>query len=230
MFAIDHAATALILRRRFPRQPMGWLLLSVQLMELVWVGLNYAGVERTTTEAVVRSVADVHLSYMPFSHSVASIVLVAAVAWFICARVLGRPELGLAVGLGVVSHLVLDLLTHAPDVALAPGIESPKLGLGLYATFPLGAFALELGYGIFCWWIYRGGRALLAVIVFFNLGDLSLFSAAIPGPEGRLAGRPMVLVTVILAQIVATLLLVGWLAGRGKEAGSAGRAGPTLEG
>ena len=34
------------------------------------VGLNYLGVERTTTEAEVRSVADIHLISMPYSHSV----------------------------------------------------------------------------------------------------------------------------------------------------------------
>jgi hypothetical protein len=36
-------------------------------MELLWVVLNYAGVERTTTEPVVRYVGDIHLAYMPFS-------------------------------------------------------------------------------------------------------------------------------------------------------------------
>jgi hypothetical protein len=72
MFAVDHAATALLIKRRFPSVPLTPLLLSVQAMELAWVGLNYLGVEYTTTEASVRSVADIHLAYMPFSHSVAT--------------------------------------------------------------------------------------------------------------------------------------------------------------
>ena len=45
--------------------PIAPLLAAVQAMELAWVALNYLGVDRTTTEAVVRSVANVHLSYMP---------------------------------------------------------------------------------------------------------------------------------------------------------------------
>ena len=58
MFAIDHAATALLVKRRFPSAPMMPLLLSVQAMELAWVILNYLGIERTTTESTVRTVAD----------------------------------------------------------------------------------------------------------------------------------------------------------------------------
>jgi hypothetical protein len=65
MFAIDHAATALLVKRRYPSTPMWPVLLSVQAMELAWVGLNYVGIEQTTTEATVRSVADIHLAYMP---------------------------------------------------------------------------------------------------------------------------------------------------------------------
>ena len=42
MFAIDHAATALLVKRRYPSVSLTPLLLSVQAMELAWVGLNYA--------------------------------------------------------------------------------------------------------------------------------------------------------------------------------------------
>jgi hypothetical protein len=65
VFAVDHAATSLLLKRRYPTAPMVPLLLSVQAMELAWVLLNYLGLERTTTEPVVQSVADIHLAYMP---------------------------------------------------------------------------------------------------------------------------------------------------------------------
>ena len=62
MFAADHAATALLVKRRFPSAPLAPLLVSVQAMEFAWVALNYLGVERTTTASTVRSVADIHLS------------------------------------------------------------------------------------------------------------------------------------------------------------------------
>jgi membrane-bound metal-dependent hydrolase YbcI (DUF457 family) len=214
MFAIDHAATALLVKRRYPAVPIAPLLIAVQAMELVWVLLNYLGVERTTTEPVVRSVADLHLAYMPYSHSVATAVGAALLAWLILDIGLGRPMLGRAVGLGIVSHLVLDLLTHAHDIVLWPGLASPRLGLGLYDAAPLAAFVIELIYGIVCWRVYRGGRGLLALIVLGNLANLSFFSPAITGPESFLAGRPLLLVTLILVQIVVTLVLVGVLSRR----------------
>ena len=68
MFAVDHSATALLIKRRFPSVPMTPLLVSVQAMELAWVALNYLGIERTTTSATVRSVADIHLAHIPYSH------------------------------------------------------------------------------------------------------------------------------------------------------------------
>ena len=45
MFAVDHAATALLLKRRLPSVPLAPILVSVQAMELAWVGLNYLGIE-----------------------------------------------------------------------------------------------------------------------------------------------------------------------------------------
>ena len=212
MFAVDHAATALLIKRRYPSVSLAPMLLSVQAMELAWVGLNYLGIERTTTEASVRSVADIHLAYMPFSHSVATAVGGALLAWLFVEKGLGRPLLARAIG--IVSHLVLDLVTHAQDIVLWPGSTLPALGLGLYDRAPMWGFALEMVYGVICWRVYRGSRALLAMIVIGNFANITLFSAAIPGPEQFLAGHPLILVTVIFVQIVVTLALVGWLAAR----------------
>jgi membrane-bound metal-dependent hydrolase YbcI (DUF457 family) len=214
MFAIDHAATALLVKRRYPSVPIAPLLIAVQAMELAWVLLNYLGIERTATDPVVRSVADIHLAYMPYSHSVATALGGAVLIWLIIEQGFGRAALGRGIGLAIASHLILDLLTHGHDIVLWPGRAHPGLGLGLYDGAPLAAFVVELIYGIVCWRVYRGGRGLLALIVIGNVANLSLLSPTLPGPEQYMAGRPLLVVTVILAQIVATLLLVGVFARR----------------
>jgi hypothetical protein len=214
MFAINHAAAALVIQRQYPTVPLVWILVSVQLSEFLWVVFNYLGLEHTTTEDAVRYVGDIHLSDIPWSHSIASGVGLALVAWLVLAKGRRRPVAGIAVAIGIVSHVVLDLLVHARDIQLAPGIVGPRLGSGLYQNAPLLAFALEFGFGLWCWWYYRGGLALLAVIVLFNLANLSFFTTAMAGPEAMLAHRPTLIVTAILAQIVATLLLVGVFARR----------------
>ena len=70
------------------------------------------------------------------------------------------------------------------------------------------AFIIELLYGILSWYVYRGGPGLFALITLGNLANLSFLSPAITGPEQYLAGRPMLVVTVVFVQIVVTLLLV----------------------
>jgi hypothetical protein len=97
---------------------------------------------------------------------------------------------------------------------LWPGSTLPALGLGLYDRAPMWGFALEMVYGAICWRVYRGSRSLLAMIVLGNLANITLFSAAIPGPEQYLAGHPLMVVTFVLVQIVATLVLIHVLARR----------------
>jgi membrane-bound metal-dependent hydrolase YbcI (DUF457 family) len=223
MFAVDHAATALLIKRRYPSARLAPILVSVQAMELGWVALNYLGVERTTTDAVVHSVADIHLAYMPYSHSVGTATGVAVLAWLLLEKGFGRAALGRAVGIGIVSHLILDLATHGRDIVLWPGLSTPRLGLGLYEAAPV----VEFIYGIVCWYVYRGGLGLLALICLGNFANLSFLSPAIPGPEEYLAGRPLLLVTVIFVQIVVTLVLVGILA-PGNPASTARRLSPAL--
>jgi hypothetical protein len=67
---------------------------------------------------------------------------------------------------------------------------------------------------VLCWRLYRGGRGLLGFVVLGNLANLSLLSASIPGPEAFLAGRPLMVVSLIAVQIVVTLVLTGMLARR----------------
>src|SRR5258708_20765984 len=99
MFAIGHAATALVVKRAYRSVPMMPILISVQAMEFAWVALNYLGIERTTTEPVVRSVADLHLEYMPWSHSVAPPVVPALAVVLVFGKASGPPPLVRACGL-----------------------------------------------------------------------------------------------------------------------------------
>ena len=208
MFAINHAATGLIIKKTYPDVPMAAILVSVQLIEILWVVLNFSGVERTTTENSVKSVSDVHLEHMPFSHSIASTIVFAAGAWILIALGFKAVDVGTAVALGICSHLVLDLISHARDIVIAPFLAGRRFGLGLYEK-PAVAFVFETFYGIFCWWIYGGSVTLFWIVLLFNLANASFFLKAIPGPESLLANRPMWITAVVALQIGVTAVLVG---------------------
>ena len=208
MFAINHAATALIIKKTYPDVPMPALLVSVQFIEILWVVLNFAGIEKTTTENSMKSVSDVHLEYMPFSHSVVSTIVLAASAWILIASVFRAFDAATAIAVAICSHLMLDLISHARDIVIAPLLKGRRFGLGLYEK-PSVAFVFETGYGVFCWWIYGGSFTLFLIIIFFNLANASFFFKAIPGPERFLAHRPIWITAVVAIQIFVTGVLVG---------------------
>ena len=202
MYAISHAATALPIKRRYPQAGIWPILISVQLVELMWVAFTYTGVEHFTVSG-----GRVHLGFLPYSHSVATGIVLASVGWWLLR---GRTrQLAAAVAIGIVSHIVLDIIQHEPDITLLPADIGPHLGLGLH-NVPVANLLVELAYGVVCWRLFGGSVGLLAAIVLFNLADWPLMT---PRPDAvtQIAEHPFVLPTVILVQIVTSWLLVAWL-------------------
>ena len=163
MFAINHAATALIFKKKFPEVRMLWLLLSVQCIEFIWVGLNLLGVEQTSTESSVSYIGDIHLYYMPYSHSIISTILISVLAFFFVKYITKNIRIATAISLAIVSHIILDLLVHAQDITFTFFPGSTKYGSQLYNLFPYAAFTLEFIYGFFCWYYYGGSKKLLYI-------------------------------------------------------------------
>ena len=197
MFAVDHAATALLVKRRYPSVPIPALLISVQAMELAWVAFNFLGVERTTTEATVESVADIHLAYMPY-----------------CTRSRRRSAVRCWRGSSSPAHSA----GRSPDAPSASGScrISSSISSRTHLTsrsHPLpdrrclvwdSTSGLRWSASRWNWptassagTVFRGGRALFWVVFLGNLANLSFFSSAIPGPERYLAGHPELVVTVV---------------------------------
>lgn len=202
MFAINHAATALVIKRRFRKVPMVWLLVSVQLVETLWVVVSLAGF---TTQ----------LSYVPYAHSIVSSVVLALVAWLVFAKLLRRYALGAALAVGIVSHVALELLVHAQEAAFAPFAGSAAFGLGSHDLAWQG-FAVQAAYGVLCWRVFRGTKRLLAVILALNLAGL-LFAPHLDGPEGLMGPAPLWLAAAVAVEIVLTAALV-WHFSRARAA------------
>ena len=210
MFAINHAATALIIKRKFPAARMFWLLISVQLVEFLWVIFNFIGIEQTSTNAEVIYLGDIHLHSLSFSHSVLASLLLGLTAYLVLRYLIKERSLALPFSLGVMSHIVLDLLTHAKDIPLTFFPGSMKLGSQLYPLHPYIAFSVELLYGVFCWYYFKGSKPLLLIILLFNIANFTTFSPDIIGLEQYFANNPLLLVSVIGFQIILTLVLVGY--------------------
>lgn len=219
MQAIEHAATALILKKKFPTSPLFGLLVATEAVEFLWVGLNLAGIEVTEIGDPMRSVADVGLVHMPFSHSVATSAIFAALigAFIVWRGGEHARSVAFAMALALFSHIVLDLATHAPDIALWPFGDGDKYGTGLYSNWPLLALGVELLWGVLCWRVFRGGWPLLALILTLNALALPSYSIMIDGGEAALAGSGQGFALFILGEMVLTIGLV-WLFARKSSA------------
>ena len=182
------------------------LLISVQLVELLWIVFTYLGIEhvRATPERV-------HLDFLPYSHSVLTGVFLASLAWAM-GKSVHRTYVGAAIGLGIISHIVLDFIQHEPDITLLPLPWGPRLGLNL-SSYPLLNLIVEVAFCIACWKIFGGSKGLLIGIVIFNLLNIPLMFPQ-PGSGELIAAHRALLPTVILIQVVSSWLLVWWLAHR----------------
>ncbi len=138
---VGHLALALAAKRAAPRVNLGWLMAGVTALDLVWPILVLAGIERVSIVPGATAFNPLVFDYYPWSHS-----LVMALAWGIIlagmarAADVPRSAAPLLVAL-VLSHWVLDVITHAPDMPLWPG-TSPRLGFGLWNSVP-GTFLVE---------------------------------------------------------------------------------------
>lgn len=204
MNAINHSITALVIKKYSPSTPLLPILISVQLIEVLWVVLNIIGVEHTDFEPTVSSLADVHLEFAPYSHSIAFTILWAALAWWVVAAIFKKPAWGPAIAIGVMSHIVLDIITHSPDVEIIPFLGWPEIGSGLYGI-PVYALVLELAYAVLCWWLVKGSGLLLAGILVLNLFGVTFYLPQIQGLETLLASYPY-----FFAPVIGVHILLGW--------------------
>jgi hypothetical protein len=130
---VGHAAVALAARGRTPSIPLGWLFAATFGLDLLWPVFLLLGVERVTIAPGATPFSPLVFDFYPWSHSLA-MALVWGATTFALARELHRPA-GEAAVLGglVISHWVLDYVTHVPDLPLWPG-RSPHVGLGLWQS------------------------------------------------------------------------------------------------
>ena len=220
MQAINHVTTALLLKRAFPKASLPILILGSEAMEILWVGLNLIGMEKTVIDSPMRSIADIHLVHMPYSHSIASSVILARLIGAFMLWRKGKAALmgSFAVMAAILSHVVLDLLVHAPDIALWPLREGKAYGTGLYAHAPMLALFMETLWGVFCWRVYRGNWQLLTVILLFSLFAIPSYSPTLNMGEDALGGQSTQFALFILLQIATASVLV-WFFSKNRRVG-----------
>lgn len=203
---IGHFGVAFAARRIAPRVSLGTAFLAAQFLDLLWPTFLLLGWERVRIEPGATAVTPLVFEHYPFSHS-----LLAASGWALAFAALyalatRRIREALVLAALVVSHWLLDLLVHAPDLPLAPG-ASPAWGMGLWDS--VGAtLLLEVPLFLAGVWLYA--RATRAPQTGRRVGLWALVATLAVIHAGNLAGAPPPSATAIAWVGQAQWLLVAW--------------------
>jgi hypothetical protein len=125
--------------------PLWALMLASQWLDVVFVPLFVAGVERL--EALPGTKQDAYgaaFIYADYTHSLVGALVLSAVFGGVAGLRYGSRSGGV-LGLVAMSHWVLDLLMHRADMPILPGNagDLPRLGFGLWRS-PAASAVVEL--------------------------------------------------------------------------------------
>lgn len=203
---IGHFAVGFASKRLAPRTSLAWFMVAVQLADILWPIFLLLGWEHARIDPAATRYTPLDLYDFPWSHSLAALAvwatLFAAIYWAVTRY---RPG-AIVLWFGVVSHWLLDWITHRPDMPLYPG--SRRHGLGLWNSIA-GTMIVELAMFLAGVWLYaratqardRIGRygfaAFVLVLLGLDIGD-------------RFSGPPPDVSSLIWLSIVLVPLVVAW--------------------
>ncbi len=210
---IGHYALALAAKRAAPRASLGALFAATSFADLLWPVFLLLGWEQAHVVPGPNPFLTLWLDSIPISHSLVTLIGWGALFGFAYRARTGDARGARVLALLVVSHWVLDFVTHRPDMPLYPG--GTPLGLGLWNSV-VGTVVVEAVMFVAGVWLYAGATrardragsygfwALIAVLLLSYAG--SLFS---PPPPTRLA--------LAVGGIIFGWLFVGWAAWGDKD-------------
>ena len=181
---IGHMAPAFAARAITSEAPrLGTLFLAAQLVDIAFFIFVLGGIEHLRMVPGITAMNPLDLYDYPLTHS-----LLGTAAWalgfgLLVAIVLRNAVAATWAALVVLSHWVLDWVSHRPDLTLAGAGE--RFGLGLW-NYPLAAIVVELGiFGLaFWWWLRRTkGPSLPPVILAVVMVTMQAFNWFGPEPQ-----------------------------------------------
>ena len=180
---IGHWAPALAVAARRKSPGLGTLFIAAQLVDWAFFLFVLLGVEKMRLNPAISAVSPLDLYYMPYTHSLLGALVfgggIIVVIWTLSKDITGA----LLAGAVVVSHWLLDVLVHVPDLTIAG--SPPKLGFGLW-NHPMVEMPLELAITFGALWLYVRarqpimGRALLLGGLMLGLQLFNWFGPVAP--------------------------------------------------
>jgi len=128
---IDHYGAGLAGKKAAPGVSAGTLFFAAQFLDLIWPVFILTGIEKVKIVPGLTDANPLEFSYYPYSHSLFMVIIWAALfgsIYFLYKRNLYNAFI---LGILVISHWVLDLIVHIPDLPIFPWSDF-KVGIGLW--------------------------------------------------------------------------------------------------
>ncbi len=203
---IAHFGVGFGAKRIAPRVSLGTLFLAAQFLDLLWPTLLLLGLERVRIEPGITAVTPLAFEHYPISHSLLAVFGWAAVVGTLHFWRKRDRKAALILGALVVSHWLLDLVVHRPDLPLIPG-DSPLVGLNAWSSLPL-TLLLESSLFALGVWFYARATAPLDAAGRWGFYGLVTFLALVYA--GNVFGAPPPSAAAIAWVGQAQWLLVLW--------------------
>ena len=139
---IGHFAVALAAKKAAPRASFGTLFVAAQFLDLLWPVFLLLGIEHVRIDPGNTAFTPLDFYDYPISHSLVTVLGWSTAFGIVYWLIKRNSRSSMVLALCVLSHWVLDFVSHRPDMPLAPGV-SRYVGLGLWNSVP-GTMAVEL--------------------------------------------------------------------------------------
>jgi len=136
-----------------PRVHLGASVAAAFGLDLLWPILLLLGLESVRVNPGDTAFTGLAFDSYPWSHSLLVVMGWAGLGTIVGWGLYGSWRAGALLGGLVLSHWVLDVITHRPDLPLWPA--GPLVGLGLWNSVP-GTILVEAGLLVVGLWLYLG--------------------------------------------------------------------------
>jgi membrane-bound metal-dependent hydrolase YbcI (DUF457 family) len=203
---LGHYGAGLAAKKLTPYTSLGTLVVAVQWIDLLWPSALMLGLERVRIAPGDTAVTPLAFEYYPWTHSLAAVLAWAVLVAGAYAFFRRYPRGAWVVAGGIVSHWVLDLVAHRPDLPLWPP-DGPVVGLGLWnhvsATMAVELSLFAIGLSLYARNTEPTDRAGRVGLAAFAIVLPLIYVASVFGPP-----PPSARAVALAGQ--AQWLLVGW--------------------
>src|SRR5262245_50515045 len=205
---IGHFALGFAAKRAAPSVSLVVLFAASQIADLLWPVFLLLGLEQVAIEPGITAMTPLNFISYPYSHSLVMLcVWGVALGAIYVALARARIATAIVLALLVVSHWVLDVVTHRPDMPVTPG-GSQRLGLGLWNSIPA-TIAVEVAMFAAGVWICVGAAAPRTRGR--RIGLWALVAFLLIAYAGNILGPPPPSVTALAwFAIIGSLVLLVW--------------------